>query len=169
MALLRTADIVRRSVSSVVAPAGVTLQQYNVLRILRGAPPGGLPTLEIGARLVERTPGTTRLLDRLVEKGFVDRSVGGDRRKVLCTITPRGLALLAALDDDVLHADELLETGGMSGTGLAHLIALLDGVRSALAGPGYRPHSGAAPAKIRRPREPRNAGRPPAPPRKEKP
>ncbi len=59
--LLRTADTVRREIASVVEPHGITLQQYNVLRILRGAGALGLPTLEIAARMVEQAPGITRL------------------------------------------------------------------------------------------------------------
>ena len=83
--LLRTADVVRRRVAKVIEPAGITLQQYNVLRILRGAGPEGLPTLEIGARLIEQTPGSTRLVDCLERQGMVARERGvEDRRVVRC-------------------------------------------------------------------------------------
>ena len=58
--LFRTADMVHTQLEAVLEPRGVTMQQYNVLRILRGAGAGGLPTLEIGERMVERTPGVTR-------------------------------------------------------------------------------------------------------------
>ena len=75
--LLRTVDVVRRFLARVVEPQGITLQQFNVLRILRGAergsPPIGLPTLEIAERMVEHAPGITRLLDRLEAKGLVVR------------------------------------------------------------------------------------------------
>ena len=67
VALLRAADGVRRRMAGVLADAGLTLQQYNVLRILRGARPDPLPTLEIADRMIERTPGITRLLDGPVE------------------------------------------------------------------------------------------------------
>ena len=107
LALLRTADVVRRVVSSVVEPHGITLQQYNVLRILRGAGPDGLPTLEIASRMIESSPGITRLLDRLEEKKLVARVRGPkDRRRVLCTATPAALRLLATLDAPVHHADD---------------------------------------------------------------
>src|SRR6185295_1524706 len=89
LALLRTADQVHRSFARVVEPHGITLQQYNVLRILRGAGDAGLPTLEIGARMIERSPGVTRLIDRLEAKGWVRRErCPHDRRQVLCWITP---------------------------------------------------------------------------------
>ena len=51
--LLRTADELRRYFSTILEPSGITTQQYNVLRILRGAGPEGLPTLEIAARMIE--------------------------------------------------------------------------------------------------------------------
>ena len=73
LALMRTADVVRRQIAAVVEPSGVTIQQYNVLRILRGGGSDGVPTLEVGARMVEQTPGITRLLDRLEAKQLVRR------------------------------------------------------------------------------------------------
>src|SRR4030095_9165523 len=73
VALLRTADLVRRVVGRVLEPYDITPQQYNVLRILRGAGDRGLPTLEIGERMIEQTPGITRLLDRLEAKELVRR------------------------------------------------------------------------------------------------
>ncbi len=60
--LLGTADRVRTALSAVVEPREVTLQQYNVLRILRGAGAQGLPTLEIAQRMIETSPGITRLV-----------------------------------------------------------------------------------------------------------
>ena len=68
--LLRTADRLRTFLEATLQPHGVTLQQYNVLRILRGAGDEGLPTLEVADRMIEQTPGVTRLLDRLEAKGY---------------------------------------------------------------------------------------------------
>lgn len=129
ISILRTADVVRRRLVEVVEPHGVTLQQYNVLRILRGAHPDPLPTLEIGERLIERMPGITRLLDRLEEKALVRRErCSDDRRLVHCWITPAGLELLAAMDDAMDRADDdavaELDTAEME-----TLAALLDRVR----------------------------------------
>jgi DNA-binding MarR family transcriptional regulator len=108
--LLRTVDVVRRFLAGVVEPEDITLQQFNVLRILRGAenarPPIGLPTLEIAERMVERAPGITRLLDRLEAKALVVRKrCPEDRRQVLCRITAAGLTLLARLDRPMARAD----------------------------------------------------------------
>ena len=106
VSLLHTADLVRRVVTSVVGNDDITLQQYNVLRILRGAGENGLPTLEIAERMVEQTPGITRLIDRIETKKLVARErCRTDRRQVFCRITKDGLALLARLDAP-LHATE---------------------------------------------------------------
>ena len=84
--------------------AQLTLSQYNVLRILRGARPGRLPSSEIGRRLVARDPDVTRLVDRLAERGLVDRArEERDRRVVEVGITREGLALLKQLDPAVLR------------------------------------------------------------------
>lgn len=100
--VLRTADDLRRRVTAALAPHAITSQQYNVLRILRGAHPGSLPTLEVGARMIEKTPGITRLLDRLEELELVERERGvEDRRLVECRITAGGLSLLAELDGPI--------------------------------------------------------------------
>ena len=81
--------------AAAMEPFGVTGQQYNVLRILRGAHPEALPTLEIAERMLEATPGITRLLDRLEGKGLVERERHArDRRQVLCSLTPAGRELL---------------------------------------------------------------------------
>jgi MarR family transcriptional regulator, organic hydroperoxide resistance regulator len=107
LALLRTADDSRRFITRVLEPAGVTLQQYNVLRILRGAGPEGLPTLAVGDRMLERTPGVTRLIDRMVRKGWVTRArCSEDRRRVWCRITKAGLQLLGELEAPVEAVDD---------------------------------------------------------------
>lgn len=129
IAILRTADVIRGRMAEVIEPAGVTLQQYNVLRILRGSYPDPLATLEIGDRLIERVPGVTRLLDRLEEKRLVRRErCPDDRRKVHCWITEAGLALLAGLDEAVDAADNECVTGLSEGQ-LQLLIESLERIR----------------------------------------
>lgn len=111
-AILRAADELGRRLVELTEPAGVTPQQVNVLRILAGAHPNPMQTLEIGERLPDRTPGTSRLLDRLAAKGLVRRQrPAANRRIVHCTLTPAGLEIvqrlegpLAALEQEVLAA-----------------------------------------------------------------
>src|SRR5215831_14937473 len=106
IAILQSADQLRRQGEALLAPHDVTLQQFNVLRILRGARPEGLCTLTIAERMIEKTPGITRLIDRLEKKGLVRRVRSEeDRRQVWCRITPAGERLLARLDDPVESFD----------------------------------------------------------------
>ncbi len=106
VSILRTANHVRRFSSPVFDQHGITWQQYNVLRILRGAGLGGLPTLDIAERMIEQAPGITRLLDRLEGKKLVRRERPSDnRRQVLCYITKPGLDLLQELDTPVRSQD----------------------------------------------------------------
>jgi len=133
VSLLRTADMLRWRISEVLEPEGITLAQFNVLRILRGARDTGLPTLEIGNRLVEQAPGVTRLIDRLELQGLVRRErPRKDRRQVLCHIEKKGLALLARLDTTVPQASEVL-FAGLESAEIDRLITSLDAVRSACA------------------------------------
>lgn len=108
LGLLRTASVVRRPVARVVEEHGISMAQYNVLRILRGAGDAGLPTLAIRERLIEEAAGITRLVDKLERAGLVERrrEVSRDRRRIYCHIAPAGLALLAQLDDLVNLAVE---------------------------------------------------------------
>jgi len=107
IAVLHTADLLRRRLSQTSAPHGITYQQYNVLRILRGAGEEGLPTLTIGERMVEQTPGVTRLIDRLVAKGLAARGrAESDGRLVICRITEEGRSLLGRLDPEMEAAAE---------------------------------------------------------------
>jgi DNA-binding MarR family transcriptional regulator len=130
--MLRTVDVLRRRMSALIDPAGITIQQYNVLRILRGAGAEGLPTLEITTRMIEQAPGITRLLDRLETKKLVHRErCPTDRRQVTCQILPSGLALLSRLDDVVAGADEQL-LSALTETEQRQLVRMLDKVRTKL-------------------------------------
>ena len=128
--LLRTTDVLRRQFEKFVAPYGITLQQYNVLRILRGAGEEGLPTLSIAERMIEETPGITRLLDRLEAKGLVWRKrCPEDRRQVLCYLTPAGLDLVNRLDEPVHEADQTV-LANLSPEQQETLCRLLDAIRA---------------------------------------
>ncbi len=125
VALIAAADRLKREVSQVIEAHGITMQQYNVLRILRGAGAAGLPTLEIGTRMIEQAPGITRLLERLVRKQLVSRAVcPEDGRRVICRISARGLSLLTRMDTPVLDADSAA-ISSLSHTDQLRLIALL--------------------------------------------
>ena len=127
--MLSAADRVRTSFEAVCAPFNITAQQYNVLRILRGAEPEGLPTLIIAERMIERTPGITRMIDRLETKGLVAREVRPhDRRCVYCRITKKGLGLLKLLDGPVEEFNRSAFRA-LSDAELKQLVALLERTR----------------------------------------
>lgn len=139
--MMRTTDLLRRGLSALVEPSGITLQQYNVLRILRGAGTDGIPTLEIAHRMIEQTPGITRLLDRIEAKGWARRErCPRDRRQVLCWITSTGAALLAKLDDPINRADDTL-LSALSTDEKRQLVRLLDMIRSRFSGSSPEPVS----------------------------
>ena len=129
IALLRTASIVNRALARVVEPYGLSLAQYNALRIIRGAASGGIPTLSIRERMIEEGTTITRLLDKLEDAGLIqrERSVP-DRRQVLCGVTDAGRKLLDTLDPLVNAADEEAVVS-LSQSELERFIDLLDAVR----------------------------------------
>ncbi len=131
LTLLRTGDWVRHVFAQHFAQHGdLTHQQYNVLRILRGAGPRGLPTLQIAERMLEHTPGITRLIDRLIKKDLVLRiPCPEDRRQVLCSISQAGLAALARIDHDIDKLDHDI-LSKLDEKSIKQLIHLLDRIRS---------------------------------------
>jgi DNA-binding MarR family transcriptional regulator len=99
--LLRTTDMLSRGLVQVLKGEDVSTTQYNVLRILRGAP-DGLPCSQIASRMITRDPDITRLLDRLEKRGLIARCrETKDRRTVMTRITREGLELLGRLDEPV--------------------------------------------------------------------
>ena len=104
--ILRTAAVLERHYNQIVTKRGITIQQYNVLRILRGAGARGMPTLVIRDRMIHEAPGITRLIDRLEQAKLVRRErQEADRRQVICYLTDEGDALLSDLDAEVAAAD----------------------------------------------------------------
>lgn len=127
--LLRTYEVLSHRVSEVLKKEGLSPTQYNVLRILRGAP-NGLPCGEIANRMITRDPDITRLLDRLQKRSLISRwRLAEDRRVVLARILPGGLRLLARLDGPVeqVHRQQL---GHLGRERLETLAALLEACRS---------------------------------------
>jgi DNA-binding MarR family transcriptional regulator len=112
--LLRTTDMLSRGLVQVLKTEDLSATQYNVLRILRGAPEG-LSCGEIANRMITRDPDVTRLLDRLEKRGLISRCrETKDRRTVMARITPDGLKLLTRLDQPVqaAHRKQLGHVGG---------------------------------------------------------
>jgi|SRR5215469_15579981 len=114
VALLRLADHLSQDAELLVKQQGLTAAQYNVLRILRGAGPDGLPCKGIGDRMISHDPDMTRLLDRLEKRSLITRErQTEDRRVILTRITPAGLDILKRLDVpmDELHKKQFRHLG----------------------------------------------------------
>lgn len=97
--LLKTNSFIVDSLNGVLKPYKISLQQFNVLRILRGQKgnPANLSTVQ--ERMINRMSNTTRIIDKLVEKNYVIRNIcKKNRRKIELFITPKGLNLLSTID-----------------------------------------------------------------------
>jgi DNA-binding MarR family transcriptional regulator len=102
VALMRAAARVEQALEEVCQRHGLTHDQYNVLRILRGAHPTGHPRYAIADRLISRAPDVTRLVGRLVRDGLVERYRSEeDQRLSMARVTERGLRRLEVVDPEV--------------------------------------------------------------------
>ena len=130
VALLRTADALSQEAEQLLKATGLTGTQYNVLRILRGAEPQGLPCRGIGDRMISHDPDMTRLLDRMEKRGLITRERQTDDRRVVETrITPQALRLLKTLDQPV-HELHKRQFRHMPAARLKILSRLLEEVRT---------------------------------------
>ncbi len=116
--IIYTANWINSIHNEFFKPYGLSPQQFNILRILRGAGEP-LKVQEIKARMIERAPNATRLMDKLCDKSLIQRlPCPGDRRVVHIKITEVGLDLLkeieANLEDDSLNNLSEEEAGTLS-------------------------------------------------------
>jgi len=128
VALIRAADRLTQDAELLIKSHGLTATQYNVLRILRGAGPDGLPCKRIGDRMISRDPDMTRLLDRMEKRSLITRERQTEDRRVIKTrITPAGLEILKKLDApvDELHKKQFRHVSA------AKLKALADAIEEA--------------------------------------
>lgn len=129
LSLLRTADRLMRKEVEALKQHALSPTQYNALRILRGAGSEGVTCREMSERLLTKDPDVTRLIDRLDARGLIARARSDrDRRVVRTRITPKGLELLAQLDEP-MHQWTLALLGHMDQEELRSLIQLLNRAR----------------------------------------
>ncbi|MGH7145074.1 MAG: MarR family winged helix-turn-helix transcriptional regulator [Planctomycetota bacterium] len=127
--IVRTAFVLQRGGNEPLKAAGISAEQYNVLRILRGAGAGGWSCQEIAERMVSFDPDLTRLIDRLLKRGWVVRERSStDRRVVISKITAAGLAVLKQLEAPMRESLERL-VGHLQQGEMRKLIDLLERVR----------------------------------------
>jgi DNA-binding MarR family transcriptional regulator len=129
LSIARTAAVLQHASEQALKAHGITLTQYNVLRILRGAGEKGLCRHEIASRLITPVPDVSRLLDRMVRAGLVTRTRDKhDRRLVASCITHSGLELLDRLDSPMLELTSQ-QFRSMEREELEKLLRLLDRAR----------------------------------------
>ncbi|AMJ64941.1 MarR family winged helix-turn-helix transcriptional regulator [Hymenobacter sp. PAMC 26628] len=117
--------------AAVFKPFGLTLPQFNVLRILRGQHPRPATVALLIDRMLDKTSNASRIVDRLVEKQFVTRTVcPSNRRAVDIRITEAGLALLSHLETDNMLEPMRLGMGRFSEEELQQFNELLDKMRA---------------------------------------
>ena len=128
--LWRTYDRLRLLEDELFGRHDLTAQQYNALRLLKAAHPEKVPTLHLAARLVSRAPDITRLLDKLHERGLIDRERPAENRRVVNVgITAAGLELLDGLTAEVrdCHTRQL---GHLRPSEMRQLVDLLRNARA---------------------------------------
>ena len=131
LSVLRTAAILEHQLGEALKPYGITMTQYNVLRILRGAGKNGLCGREVGERMVSSVPDVSRLLDRMEEIGLIQRERDeADRRHVTARITVKGLDLVTQVTPR-LEVIERARFGHLDGDRLDAVIGALEDVRAA--------------------------------------
>lgn len=100
--LFIASNYLHSKLDEVCSEFNITLSQFNVLRILKGAHPAGYPRHEIIRRMVEPAPDVTRLIDRLIKEGLVERfNIEKDRRLSLARITKKGITLLTKINPEI--------------------------------------------------------------------
>jgi DNA-binding MarR family transcriptional regulator len=114
--------------AEIFKPYNITRQQYNILRILRGQHPNIVNLKLIKERMIDKMSDVSRLIERLREKGLVDRKTcKSDRRHIDVCITEEGLKLLKNLDTEIKKLIELFDS--LDETEIKTLNFLLDKLR----------------------------------------
>ena len=131
--LMRTSRVVEEDwLRYLKRTEGISLGQYNILRILRGARPKAIKVSQIAERMITRDPDVTRLVDRLIKQGLARRQRDTeDRRVVLVEITGAGLSLLSRLDGPAGESTDSA-MAGLTPNQLRTLDTLLNEVRAGL-------------------------------------
>jgi len=126
--LMYTTNWVTGVMQDVFKSYGITNQQYNILRILRGSNPIPCTIQTLKDRMLDKQPDVSRLVDRLQSKGLLGRTVNpDDRRKMNVVITEAGLDLLSEMDPAVNKFEELFSS--LADNEVDSLNTLLDQVR----------------------------------------
>jgi DNA-binding MarR family transcriptional regulator len=128
--LLLTGNYIALQLNNSLKSYGITLQQFNVLRILRGQKGDPLNLFEIQERMINKNSNTTRLIDKLVTKQYVKRVTDvNNRRKIKVSITEKGIEFLNTLDEIVDKKEEKRIVKNLNDKELEQLNQLLEKIR----------------------------------------
>lgn len=128
--LILTSTVFKDDMQSVLKPFDLSMEQFNVLRILRGQEGKSINLQDIQERMVTKMSNTTRLVDKLIKKNYVKRFIcKQNRRKVEIFITDQGLDLLKELDS-IVEDNETKLVSSLSQTELEQLNKLLNKLRT---------------------------------------
>ncbi|WP_339747125.1 MarR family transcriptional regulator [uncultured Rubinisphaera sp.] len=123
--LWRTYDCLKALEDQLFGKYDLSAQQYNALRLLEAAAPDGIQTMDLGRRMISRSPDTTRLIDRLEKRGFISRSRREDNRRVVeISISQAGLDLLREMAAEVNEMNQK-QLGHLSAQQQQQLVKLL--------------------------------------------
>lgn len=129
LAIMRTSDLLENRMARLLREFGLTMTQYNVLRILRGEGKP-MPCLEVADRMIQVAPAITRVVDQLLTMEMITKTQSDtDRRVFTIELKPKALRLLANLDKPILQLHESLMRG-VKKTDLKALIQTLAEIRS---------------------------------------
>jgi DNA-binding MarR family transcriptional regulator len=121
--LIFTANWLTSKQQDFLKPFGITGQQFNILRILRGQQSKSISATTIKARMLDKNSDVSRLLDRLGAKGLIEKKTSpSDRRATDVLITQKGLDILDAIDKKQLEADAILSLTEEEATQLSNLL-----------------------------------------------
>lgn len=127
--LVYTSGFINMALQQLFSRYELTMQQFNILRILRGIHPESCSNSYIKERMLDKNSDVTRIISRLVSRGLVARqSSKADRRKVEIRIQPSGLDLLARMDKNAFEEEQILEN--LDNEEVAELNRLLDKIRA---------------------------------------
>ena len=131
LAIMRTSDLLENRIARLLREHGLTLSQYNVLRILRGEGQP-MPCLEVADRMIQVAPAITRVVDQLLKLDLIVKSQSSvDRRVYTIALKPNAKRLLKKLDQPILdlHASLL---NGVSKSDQKALIRILENLRGGI-------------------------------------
>ena len=130
--ILVTSNHIKSKVETLCARFGISLSQFNVLRILNGKYPDGYPRGDIISRMIEPAPDVTRLIDRLIKASLVERYFSiDDRRLSLARITKKGQSLLKKIKPEIDALNKIV-SDNLSKSETKQLSVLLEKVYSGL-------------------------------------